>query len=73
MFLYRLRVADGASLDAHAQEHNRYCLPNTRVELLEQIEGWAKEKSAEPIFLVKWNGRNREVDNLMHRGQVTCR
>lgn len=48
--LDRLRVAEGASFDSYAQEHNRYCLPNTRVELLKQIMEWAKDNSAEPIF-----------------------
>ncbi|KAJ4161613.1 uncharacterized protein LMH87_007643 [Akanthomyces muscarius] len=48
--LDRLHIAEGASFDSYAQEHNRYCLPNTRVELLEQIAGWATNLSAEPIF-----------------------
>ncbi|OAR01571.1 hypothetical protein LLEC1_07590 [Akanthomyces lecanii] len=46
----QLQIAEGASFDSHAQEHNRYCLPNTRVQLLRQIAGWAKDESAEPVF-----------------------
>ncbi|TQW01422.1 vegetative incompatibility protein HET-E-1 [Cordyceps javanica] len=48
--LDRLHVAEGASFDSSAQEHNRYCLPNTRVALLQQISEWAKDLRAEPIF-----------------------
>lgn len=50
--LDQLHIAEGASFDSYAQEHNRYCLPDTRVELLQQIARWAKDKSAEPIFLL---------------------
>ncbi|KAJ4161619.1 uncharacterized protein LMH87_007649 [Akanthomyces muscarius] len=48
--LNRLRVAEGASFDSSAQEHDRHCLPNTRVELLQQVSEWAKDLHAEPIF-----------------------
>lgn len=50
MLLSRLQIAEGASFDSYAQEHNRYCLPHTRVELLQQIVGWAQDRSAEPTF-----------------------
>ncbi len=50
MVLNQLHIAEGASFDSYAQEHNRYCLPNTRVELLNQIAGWATDPSVEPIF-----------------------
>lgn len=46
----QLPVAEGASFDSHAQEHNRTCLPNTRVELLREIANWAKDPVAESIF-----------------------
>ncbi|EJP61379.1 WD40 repeat-like domain-containing protein [Beauveria bassiana ARSEF 2860] len=50
MVLNQLRVAEGASFDSYAQEHNRICLADTRIELLQQITDWAKDKNAEPIF-----------------------
>lgn len=43
-------VAKGASFDSHAEEHNRTCLPNTRVELLQQILEWALDPGAEAVF-----------------------
>ncbi|KAH7120710.1 hypothetical protein EDB81DRAFT_814579 [Dactylonectria macrodidyma] len=48
--LDRLPVAAGASFDSHAEEGNPTCLPNTRVELLEQIVEWSKNPLAKPIF-----------------------
>ncbi|KAJ4146832.1 hypothetical protein LMH87_001391 [Akanthomyces muscarius] len=48
--LDRLRIAKGASFDSYAQEHTSFCLPNTRVELLQQIIDWAKDASGEPVF-----------------------
>ena len=48
--LDRLPVAEGASFDSHAEEHNPTCLPNTRVDLLLQIKAWADDPSAASIF-----------------------
>ncbi|KAJ6785991.1 hypothetical protein PWT90_08897 [Aphanocladium album] len=50
--LSQLRVAEGAYFDSHAQDHGSTCLPNTRVELLQQISDWAKAPGPEtqPIF-----------------------
>ncbi|KAJ3497469.1 hypothetical protein NLG97_g1868 [Lecanicillium saksenae] len=50
MVLDRLHIAEGASFDSYAQEHNRYCLPNTRVELFKLVEEWAKDVNAESGF-----------------------
>lgn len=46
----RLRIAEGASFDSQAQEHNSGCLPNTRVDLLKQIAKWVGETDIEPLF-----------------------
>jgi hypothetical protein len=46
----RLPTAEGASFDSHVEEHNSTCLPNTRIELLRHIQGWAKDQSGKPIF-----------------------
>jgi hypothetical protein len=43
-------VAAGASFDSRDEARNPLCLPNTRVELLEQILEWAVDSSAEAIF-----------------------
>ncbi|KAJ6437372.1 restless-like transposase [Purpureocillium lavendulum] len=40
----------GAQFDSHAEEHGRRCLPNTRVELLQEISTWAIDPSSETIF-----------------------
>ncbi|KAF2688262.1 vegetative incompatibility protein HET-E-1 [Lentithecium fluviatile CBS 122367] len=45
-----LPTAEGASFDSHIEEHNSTCLPNTRIELLHHIQGWAKDQSGKPIF-----------------------
>jgi hypothetical protein len=39
-----------ASYDSHAEEHNARCLPNTRIELLDEITTWANDKEGKPIF-----------------------
>ncbi|KAL3962997.1 hypothetical protein ACCO45_004520 [Purpureocillium lilacinum] len=43
-------VATGASFDSRAEEHNPTCLPDTRVELLQQVSEWALNPGAEAIF-----------------------
>ncbi|KAI9857277.1 MAG: hypothetical protein M1813_008315 [Trichoglossum hirsutum] len=45
-----LPIANGASFDSHAEEHNARCLHDTRVELLDQIMEWAKDRNSKPIF-----------------------
>ncbi|KAF2465020.1 uncharacterized protein BDR25DRAFT_346335 [Lindgomyces ingoldianus] len=45
-----LPTAKGASFDAHMEEHNSTCLPNTRTELLHYIQGWANDNNGKPIF-----------------------
>lgn len=51
--LERLPVAPQASFDSHADEDYRKCLPNNRVELLDQIMAWAGDPDAEAIFWLK--------------------
>jgi len=48
--LTKLPVATGASFNAHAEEHNARCLPNTRTDLLQAIADWANNKDSKPIF-----------------------
>ncbi|KXJ86484.1 WD domain protein [Microdochium bolleyi] len=48
--LDRLPSANGASFDSHADQHNPTCLPNTRVELLEDISRWIEEPHSQTIF-----------------------
>ncbi|RDA88617.1 hypothetical protein CP532_5880 [Ophiocordyceps camponoti-leonardi (nom. inval.)] len=40
----------GAAFDSYADEPESRCLPNTRVELLDQIKSWANNEEAESIF-----------------------
>ncbi|KAK3312960.1 hypothetical protein B0H66DRAFT_485056 [Apodospora peruviana] len=48
--LSKLPVAEGAAFDSHAEEHNARCHPDTRTELLSQIQNWANDSQAENIF-----------------------
>ncbi|PCD20318.1 hypothetical protein AU210_016185 [Fusarium oxysporum f. sp. radicis-cucumerinum] len=45
-----LPVAEGASFDSHAEEHNPTCLPNTREELLKEIDSWIDDPKSKTIF-----------------------
>ncbi|KAL5598673.1 uncharacterized protein BROUX77_006507 [Berkeleyomyces rouxiae] len=48
--LNTLPTADGASFDSHYEQHNATCLPNTRVELLQEITAWASDPLAKSLF-----------------------
>jgi hypothetical protein len=48
--LSQLPVAEGASFDSYAEEHNPTCLPNTREELLRQIDCWIDDPISKTIF-----------------------
>ncbi|VUC27847.1 unnamed protein product [Clonostachys rosea] len=48
--LSTLRHAKGAAYDSHANENDPGCHPDTRVELLEQIQQWVDSDDGEPIF-----------------------
>ncbi|KAK2013344.1 hypothetical protein LZ32DRAFT_557994 [Colletotrichum eremochloae] len=48
--LDKLPIAPDASFDSHAEEHNPTCLPNTRVELLKELDQWINNPSAETVF-----------------------
>ncbi|KAG7427685.1 Vegetative incompatibility protein HET-E-1 [Fusarium oxysporum f. sp. raphani] len=70
--LDRLPVAAGAAFDSHAEEHNPTCLPDTRVELLDDIARWIDDPDAKPVFWL--NGKagtgkstiSRTVAQLRH-------
>ncbi|KAL7796140.1 hypothetical protein V8C37DRAFT_23337 [Trichoderma ceciliae] len=46
----KLPIAEGAAFDSYTKEQNPTCLPNTRVELRNQIIEWAKNTHTESIF-----------------------
>ncbi|KAG7412993.1 Vegetative incompatibility protein HET-E-1 [Fusarium oxysporum f. sp. rapae] len=48
--LSQLPAADGASFDSHAEEHNPTCLPNTREELLREIDHWINDPNSKIMF-----------------------
>lgn len=50
LVLSKLPVAAGLRWDSYHQDHNAFCLPNTRVDLLSQIQDWALDGTAKPIF-----------------------
>ncbi|PNP52690.1 hypothetical protein FNYG_15820 [Fusarium nygamai] len=48
--LNQLPIAHGASFDSQAEEHNQKCLPNTREELLRDIDRWIGNPKSKTIF-----------------------
>ena len=48
--LAKLRTAEGAAFDCYADEHDPRCHPDTRVDLLHQIDDWAGDPDSECIF-----------------------
>ncbi|RYP64171.1 hypothetical protein DL770_009236 [Monosporascus sp. CRB-9-2] len=50
MVLDKIPVAEGATFDSHAEEHNPTCHRDTRVELLREISRWARNPRAEAVF-----------------------
>ncbi|KAI7769614.1 hypothetical protein LZL87_003104 [Fusarium oxysporum] len=45
-----LPIAEGASFDSYAEEHNPTCLPNTREGLLREIDSWISDPKSKTIF-----------------------
>ncbi|KAG8677869.1 hypothetical protein FPOAC1_003897 [Fusarium poae] len=48
--LNQLPIAHGASFDSKAGEHNPTCLPDTREELLKEIDCWIDNPTSKTIF-----------------------
>ncbi|KAH7201202.1 hypothetical protein DER44DRAFT_827832 [Fusarium oxysporum] len=48
--LNQLSIAEGASFDSKAEEHDPTCLPDTRQELLKEIERWIDSSESKTIF-----------------------
>ncbi|KAM0349595.1 hypothetical protein ACHAP4_010374 [Fusarium culmorum] len=48
--LNQLPIAHGASFGSHAEEHNTTCLPDTREELLKEIDRWIDDPKSKTIF-----------------------
>ncbi|KAH7187724.1 hypothetical protein DER44DRAFT_125899 [Fusarium oxysporum] len=48
--LNQLPIAHGASFDSKAEEHNPTCLPNTRQELLDNIEHWIDDPDSKTVY-----------------------
>ncbi|KAI1861595.1 hypothetical protein JX265_009562 [Neoarthrinium moseri] len=46
----KLPVAHGAMFDSHEEEHNAYCVPNTRVGILQEIADWAHDPESPTIY-----------------------
>ena len=40
----------GADFNSHAEEHNPTCLPDTRVDLLHDINKWIEDPNAKAVF-----------------------
>ncbi|KAH8202717.1 hypothetical protein TruAng_003093 [Truncatella angustata] len=50
MALAKLPTADGAAYNSHADEHNPQCLPDTRIEVLQEISGWTQDPNAKTVY-----------------------
>ncbi|KAF8534806.1 putative WD-repeat protein [Trichophaea hybrida] len=48
--LSKVPYADGAAFNSRLQDHESQCLPETRVDLLQQIVTWSKDPSGACIF-----------------------
>ncbi|KAJ4041197.1 hypothetical protein NW753_010605 [Fusarium oxysporum] len=48
--LHQLPIAHGASFDSKAEEHNPTCLPNTRQELLDNIDHWIDDPNSKTVY-----------------------
>jgi hypothetical protein len=48
--LVNLRVAEGAFYDSYINEHEDFCLPDTRTDLRTQISEWAESPDSKCIF-----------------------
>ncbi|KAF8535913.1 vegetative incompatibility protein HET-E-1 [Trichophaea hybrida] len=48
--LSKLHCVDGAAFNSRLSEHESQCLPDTRVDLLQQIITWSKDPSGACIF-----------------------
>jgi hypothetical protein len=48
--LAKLPSAEGAAFDSHEDEHHERCHPETRVDLLRQIQEWAQDPQGKCIF-----------------------
>lgn len=50
--LAKLGTVDDAAFDSHAGEHDPRYHPNTRVDLLHQIDQWTDDPSGKCVFLL---------------------
>src|ERR1700734_3307268 len=48
--LAKLRTAEGATFDSHADADNARCHPGTRVDILQQILAWGAARDGECVF-----------------------
>ena len=48
--LAKLYTTKGAVFNSHANEYNARCHPDTRVELLAQVDQWANDPDGKCIF-----------------------
>ncbi|OJJ99003.1 hypothetical protein ASPACDRAFT_30892 [Aspergillus aculeatus ATCC 16872] len=51
--LVKLRVAEGAIYNSYLNEHEDFCLPGTRTELLSEIHKWADSAESRCIFWLR--------------------
>ncbi|PCD20333.1 hypothetical protein AU210_016200 [Fusarium oxysporum f. sp. radicis-cucumerinum] len=65
--LNQLSIAEGASFDSKAEEHNPRCLPDTRQELLEDIDRWIDDSNSKTVY---WLNGDLGASFFFKRGEV---
>jgi hypothetical protein len=58
----KFEIAEEAAFDAIGRDHDPYCLPGTRTELLQNIHGWLSNNSATHLYwLSGWAGTGKST------------
>ncbi|TDZ21498.1 hypothetical protein Cob_v005466 [Colletotrichum orbiculare MAFF 240422] len=48
--LAKLKIAEGAAHDSHLNQHDPLCHPDTRVDILKEVQDWSKDPNERPIY-----------------------
>ncbi|KAH8205787.1 hypothetical protein TruAng_000063 [Truncatella angustata] len=74
--LAKLLIAEGATFDSHADEHNSQCLPDTRTEVLHEITKWAYQPLSKTVYWLNGmagTGKSTISRTLAHKFSVDNR
>ncbi|TEA20913.1 hypothetical protein C8034_v008002 [Colletotrichum sidae] len=48
--LAKLKIAEGAAHDSHLNQHDPLCHPDTRVDILKEVQDWSKDPNERQIY-----------------------